>query len=244
MFRVRIFAVQHSRQSKSIVMNRYNRRVFLGMSAGALAVTMPDRGALAAIQCVTGSYPGFLPTRLSVDCASKQNFRLFRQNADYMGLAGAVSMTFVRGKLGSYDAGNLFLFPWLKPKGLAFGAAKAWNAVMPTNATTVRAAAPIPGSNLPQDEYFCNVVLQAPSSMFIGFAADVPFSSLEAKLGLYSNVDKLADGKPLGIDWASSNLNNPWFGGSRAIPDTEDCNGAAWRKLIIDGLNQASASAC
>lgn len=225
-------------------MNGHSRRAFLGMSASALAVTAQPAGALAAIQCVTGSYPGFLPNRLTVDCASKQNFRLFRQNADYLGLAGAVSMTFVRGKLGSYEAGNLFLFPWLKPKGLALGAAKAWNAVMPTNATTVRAAAPIPGSKLPQDEYFCNVVLQAPINMFVGFAADVPFSALEAKLGLYTNLDKLADGKALGIDWASSNLNYPWFGASRAIPDTEDCNGAAWRKLIIDGINQASASAC
>jgi hypothetical protein len=115
---------------------------------------------------------------------------------------------------------------------------------MPTNATSVRAAAPIPNANLPPDEYFCNAVLQAPANTFIGFAADAPFSALEAKLGLYTNLDKLADGGTLGIDWASSNLNNPWFGGSRAIPGDDTCNGLAWRNLIIDGLNQASVGAC
>ena len=28
----------------------------------------------------------------------------------------------VQGGIGSYNAGNLFLFPWLKPSGVAFGA--------------------------------------------------------------------------------------------------------------------------
>ena len=84
----------------------------------------------------------------------------------------------------------------------------------------------------------------APLNTFIGFAVDVPFGKLDAKLGLYSNIDKLADGKPVGIDWASSNLNDQWFGGDRQIPATETCNGSAWRQLIANGLNLASKQVC
>jgi hypothetical protein len=197
------------------------------MAAGAAAM-LPAR-AIAA-PCVSGPLPAFLPTMLTVDCASRRNFQLFRQNSGHLGLAGAVNMTFVRGKLGSYEAGNLFLFPWLKPKGQAMGAAKVWNSVVPTSATAFRAASPIPGSTLPLDEYFCNFVLQAaPLSAFIGFAVDVPYAKLEAKLGLYSNIDKLADGKPVG---------------DRQIPATAACNGNAWRQLIANGLNLASRLAC
>ena len=202
---------------------------------------LPAR-AIAA-QCVSGGLPAFLPNMLTVDCASRRNFQLFRQNSGHLGLAGVVSMSFVRGKFGSYEAGNLFLFPWLKPKGQALGAGKVWNSVVPTSATAVRAASPIPGSTLPLDEYFCNFVLQAtPLNTFIGFAVDVPFGKLDAKLGLYSNIDKLADGKPVGIDWASSNLNDQWFGGDRQIPATAACNGSAWRQLIANGLNLGVAA--
>jgi hypothetical protein len=225
-------------------MREFSRRTFVGMSASAVALLHAPTRALAA-QCVTSPYPSFVPNRLTVDCASRKNFALFRQNGKYLGLVGVVSMTSVRGKLGSYQAGNLFLFPWLKPKGAALGQGKVWNAVVPLSATATRQASPVPGGTLPLDEYFCNFVLQAPPiTMFIGFAADVPFSTLEAKLGLYTNVTRLTDGKPIGIDWASSNLNHPWFGGSRAIPATNTCNGKAWRNLIIDGLNQASARTC
>jgi hypothetical protein len=181
---------------------------------------------------------------LTVDCASKRNFQLFRQNSGYLGLSGVVSMTAVRGKIGSYQAGNLFLFPWLKPKGIALGPTKVWNAVVPTSATAFRAASPVPNATLPQDEYFCDRVLQAAPAMFIGFSTDVPYSPLEAKIGLYTNVERLADGKPVGIDWTSSNLNHSWFGGSRNIPATDACNGAAWRKLIVAGLNSASTNVC
>ena len=54
----------------------------------------------------------------------------------------------------------------------------------------------------------------------------------------------VADGKPVGIEWTSSNMNRPWFGGSQWIPNTDNCKGNAWRALIIDGLNQASVGAC
>jgi hypothetical protein len=197
---------------------------------------------MAAAQCVTGPLPGFLPNRLTVDCASRMNFRLFRKNPTYIGLAGVVSMTFVRGKQGSYSAGNLFLFPWLKPKGRAQSV--VWPSVAPTDATQFVQASPIPNTYLPPSEYFCDFVLNAPSSNFIGFQLDEPHRNGREKLAWISNVDKLADGVPVGINWTSSNINRPWFGGNSCIPDTDACNGKAWRKVIVDGLNQASVGAC
>jgi len=100
-----------------------------------------------------------------------------------------------------------------------------------------------PGGTLPVDEYFCNFILQAPASWFIGFQIDVPYSRVEARFDWFTNVDKLADGQGVGIDWTSSNLNHGWFAGSRFIPNQNRCNGNAWRKVIVDGLNQASAGA-
>jgi hypothetical protein len=220
-------------------MSGLSRRGFLAASSSAVAMLHAPAAAFAA-QCATGPYPAFLPNSLTVDYASKRNFALFRKNEAYLGLAGLVSMTAVRAASGSFEAGNLFLFPWLKPRGLALGPGKAWGAALPAGATAYRSVDPIPGTALPPDEYFCNRLLGAAPAMFIGFAADVAFDRLEAKLGLYSNVDRLADGRPLGVDWASSNLNHPWFGGSRQIPASTACNGAAWRSLILAGLNAAA----
>jgi hypothetical protein len=227
-------------------MDQVDRRSFLRASAGALTLASLPEIALAqtAPACVTSGYPAFLPNRLTVDCASKLNFSIWRKNAAYMGLAGCVSMTAVRGKYGEYPAGNLFLFPWLNKKGQALGAAKDWGTVMPTSATAMMAAAAIPNWRMPLDDYFILYRLQAQAAGFIGFRADAPFSKVDARRPWYSNVDKLADGKPVGIGWTSSNLNAPWFGGSRIIPKTADCNGDKWRALIIDGLNQASTSIC
>lgn len=224
-------------------MRDLSRRIFLGVTAGFATAAYQQTSAFAQA-CIGGPFPSFVPKRLTVDCASKRNFQLFRQNSVYLGLAGAVSMTFVRGKLGSYEAGNLFLFPWLKPKGVALGAGKSWPSVAPTSATGVVAASPLRSASLPLDELFCVSVLQAPTNAFIGFGADLPFSALESKLGLYTNVNMPADRKSVGIDWASSNLNHPWFAGSQSIPNTTVCYGSIWRKLIMDGLNQAAAGAC
>lgn len=225
-------------------MNDVSRRSFLGASLIAVETLRQPLVAFGAAQCVTGSLPGFLPNRLTVDCASRLNFRLFRQNVTYLGLTGVVSMTAVRGKLATYVAGNLFLFPWLKPKGRALGTSKVWPSVMPTSATQSVSFGPIPSASLPLDEYFCRIVLQAPWQYFVGFAVDQPFAKEQAQLAWSSNVHKLADDKGVGIEWSSANLNRPWFGGSGYIPGTDNCNGKAWRALIIDGLNQASAPAC
>jgi hypothetical protein len=223
-------------------MAEISRRVVLGGSLGAVAALQWPRLTFAQTSCVTGPLPAFLPNRLTVDCASRQNFRLFRDNATYLGLAGVVSMSFVSGGLGSYQAGNLFLFPWVKPRSAGQG--RTWKASAPINATKVLQASPIPNAALPLDEYFCRLVLKAPWTSFIGFLVDQPYSKTDARLAWFGNVDKLADGKGVGIDWTSSNLNHPWFGGSRFIPGTDACNGRAWRQLIANGLNDASTGLC
>lgn len=227
-------------------MDGLSRRTFVGASVGGVsAICMPQLAVAATTpaQCVSSGLP-FLPNRLTVSCASQRNFRAFRQNSDYLGLAGVVSMTLVSGKLGSYQAGNLFLFPWLKPKGQALGQGRVWPAVVPTNATLFVNSSPIPNATLPLDEYFCRIVLEAPWKSFIGFQVDKPFSPSDGSLAWFSNVNKLADGQGVGIDWTSANLNNSWFGGSHWIPDSDTCSGNAWRKVILDGINQASAAAC
>jgi hypothetical protein len=179
-----------------------------------------------------------------VDCATKRNFAIYRQNASYMGLAGCVSMTYVKGKYGQYPAGNLFLFPWLNKNGQALGVSRNWGTVMPVDLTRATAAAAIPNWRMPLDEYFLRYRLEAPIASFIGFRVDAPMNLQDSRRPWFTNVDKLADGKGVGIAWTSSNLNGPWFGGSRWIPNVDDCKGSTWRKLIIDGINQASASLC
>jgi hypothetical protein len=221
-------------------MSRFDRRAFLGMSVGAVSVLRhPSSAAAQTPACVPGGMAQFLPVRLNVDCASRRNFQLFRKNTGDIGLAGVVSMSFVRGKLGSYDAGSMIVFPWSKPKSKN----AALPAVVPVNRTQFISSAPIPDATLPLDEYVCNNRLQAPPAMFIGFQVDVPYSRLEGRFDWFTNA-KLADGKGVGIDWTSSNLNHPWFGGSRFIPNKDTCNGPAWRKLIVDGLNQVSVGWC
>lgn len=224
-------------------MAELDRRTFVGLSvAGLSTIALPSalHAQTRPAQCVTGSLPSFLPTMLSVDCASKRNFQLFRRSSDYLGLTGVVSMSFVRGSQGSYPAGNLFLFPWVKPKGQG----RNFSAVMPVNATQWINAGPVPDATLPIDEYFVRFVLKAPWTAFIGFQVDTPYSASDAQRDWFSNVDKLADGQGVGIDWTSHNLNVPWFGGSHWIPNSNTCQGSAWRNLVVAGLKQASVPAC
>src|SRR5262249_16880113 len=148
-----------------------------------------------------------------------------------------------RGKWGSYPAGSLFLFPWLKPKGQLL-TGKVWPAVVPGADTQLLNSAPIPNGALPVDDAFLRFKLQAPVDAFIGLQAGTSLPAWEGKWAWYTNVDKLCDGKPVGITWTSANLNQPWFGGSRWIPNTDVCNGKAWRTVIIAALNQASMRAC
>lgn len=225
-------------------MHSIDRRAFLA-SAGALPLAALPQIGFAQTACLTGGRQPFLPNRLTVDCATRRNFAHYRKNAAYQGLAGVVSMTYVKGRYGEYPAGNLFLFPWLNTKGVALGIAKDWQTVMPTSLTKFVPAAPIRGWTLPLDEYFCSYLLEVPWQSFIGFRVDAPFPGKNSPTRPWrTNVAKLADGKPVGIEWTSSSLNSPWFGRSQWIPPTNDCRGNAWRALIIDGLNQACVGQC
>jgi hypothetical protein len=116
--------------------------------------------------------------------------------------------------------------------------------VRPVNATQFISANPIPDVTLPLDEYFIRLVLHAPWTSFIGFLVDNPYSASDVRPNWRSNVDKLGDGKGVGINWGSHNLNSPWFGGSNFIPATDTCHGKDWRKLIVAGLGQAAIGAC
>ncbi len=224
-------------------MSHIDRRAFLGASASALSVLSFPSISFAQ-SCVTSGLPPFLPSRLTVDCASRRNFVNWRKNAVYQGLTGVVSMTYVRGKYGEFPAGNLFLFPWLNKKGQALGAAKDWQTVMPTSLTKIMTTKPIPNWLMPLDEYFLRFRLEAPLASFVGFRVDAAFNLQDSRRPWFTNVAKLADGKPVGVAWTSSNLNAPWFGGSQWIPNTDPCKGNAWRALILDGLNQASVGLC
>src|ERR1700716_3559370 len=122
-------------------MGGVDRRAFLGMSVGAVSMLRhPLSAAAQTPACVPGGMAQFLPQRLNVDCASRQNFQLFRKNAGDVGLAGGGSMSFVRGKLGSYDAGSMIVFPWLKPKGQNRAALPA---VVPVNSVQFVPSGPI-----------------------------------------------------------------------------------------------------
>src|SRR3954471_17064336 len=170
-------------------MNSFDRRVFLGVSVGAVSLLRHPLSASAQTPaCVPGGMAQFLPVRLNVDCASGRNFQLFRKYPNDLGLAGIVSMSFVRGNYGSYDAGSMIVFPWSKPKGVS-----RTGAVLPTSKTLFMASAPIPGPTLPLDEYLCNFRLQAPANMFIGFQVDALYTKLEGRFDWFTNV-KLADG--------------------------------------------------
>ena len=227
-------------------MNSISRRTFIEGSVGALAALGCPAAVFAAPECVSGPprVPAYVPTRVSVDCASRQNFRLFRENAKYLGLAGLVSMNRVQGKFGAYPAGNLFLFPWLKREGVALGPNKAWPSVVPTSPTGSQSASPIPNSYTGPDEYFCHFVLKAPAYLFIGFGVDVPFDRDRARTPQFTNLERLSDGQAIGVNWTSANLNDSYFAGSRMIPNDDQCSGKAWREAIIDGLQQVSARVC
>src|SRR5690348_3528329 len=165
-----------------------DRRAFLA-GAGALSLGSFPQIAGAQTACVTSGYPPFLPTRLTVDCATRRNFSIWRKYADYMGLAGCVSMTYVKGRYGAYPAGNLFLFPWLNKKGQALGAGYNWQTVMPLDLTRTTPAGPIPNWQMPLDEYFCRYRLEVPIQGFIGFRADVPFNLQDSRRPWFTNVD-------------------------------------------------------
>jgi hypothetical protein len=219
-------------------MSTLDRRAFLGVSLGGLAALGNEGTALAALQCA----PVGLPSRLAFDCSAGRNIRLFLNNASAFGLTGLVSMNNVKGALGSYAGGTMFLYPWLKSKNTGRTLAaqlRQYQAFLPGPI----AANPLPNMGIPLDEQFCTYGLQAPAQDFIGFSIDVPRVNHTLKLPWYSVASGVA-GYAVGIEWASANLNGRWFGGSRSIPTGNECNGQRWRALIVDAVRLASAKIC
>ena len=78
---------------------------------------------------------------------------------------------------------------------------------------------------------------------FLGFVVAAPTNDWRSKLSRYTE-GRLSDGKSVQIGWTVSNLNRPWFAGNPTIPHDETCNGAKWRKVIIEGLKQATIQQC
>ena len=176
-----------------------------------------------------------LSQRTSVATASALNLGQFLRNKRALGLTGILSMRLVEGGLSRYTSGSLFLFPFKhaasSPNVRAFLPGRS--AAEPPIVTVA-----LTHGGLPPDEYFCNYVLKVPPRSFISFSAGLPFSRSAAKWEWHTNVDNIA-GHSIGIGWTSSNLNHPWFDGSRWIPDRGD--GKYWRARIIEGLRQAAA---
>ena len=69
-------------------MSILDRRAFLRGSATTLAMSQVP-GVAFAQTCVTSGLPPFTPNRLTVDCATRRNFVIYRRNSTYMGLAGS-----------------------------------------------------------------------------------------------------------------------------------------------------------
>jgi hypothetical protein len=82
-------------------------------------------------------------------------------------------------------------------------------------------------TGIPLDEQFCVYGLRAPAGNFIGFSVAKPVSGTSAQLPWYTKVDNIMGGS-VSIEWVSANLNQPWFAGSRWIPDDKTCDGMYW----------------
>lgn len=212
-------------------MTGLNRRTFFGVSVGGLSALHGQSAALAALPAGV-----FNPSsRAFVEQASALNLKLFLQNKATLGLIGLLSMRPVAGELGSFGRDALFLFPFKRA-----GSNADLPAFLPGRSPLepVIATVPMTPGGLPPDEYLCNYVLKAPRQSFISFSVGAPFAHGAEKRSWHSNVDNIGNGS-VGIGWTSSNLNHPWFAGSRWIPDRGE--GKYWRARIIEGVRYASA---
>ena len=210
-------------------MRGLDRRVFLGLSVGGLSA-LAGPYAIAAVSdaaCAAAS-------AAAVDHASALNLATFLQNRDSLALTGLVALRPVEAEQRQYADGSLLLFPFKRDAVDASAPAflPGRDAAVPLIATV----AMTPGG-LPPDEYFCNYVLKAPWNSFISFSIGTPFARGAEKRPWHSNVQ--IGGNTVGIGWTSSNLNHPWFAGSRWIPDRGE--GGRWRAHIVDGLRRLSA---
>lgn len=213
-------------------MGEPTRRTFLSISAAGLYSLVRDRTAMASSQ------PGaaLWSSRGRRELANALNLQQFLEYRDTFGLVGVMTMRPVKSELGRYPAAALFLFPFKSN-----ASTKEVPAFLPGSAATspLLETVTMPASGLSPDEYFCHFVLKAPWRNFIGFTAGTAIGHGMDKWPWHSNVAIGDD--TVGFRWTSSNLNHPWFMGSRWIPDNE--NGLATRAQIIDGVRRAATLA-
>jgi hypothetical protein len=212
------------------VMETPSRRAFLATSAGIVCAIHSANTALAALQVSATD----TPVSLRISLANALNFRLFAQNRDTLGLSAVMAMRPVDGRLGSYPAGSLFLFPFNRD---ATSARELAHLPGPDAASPLIKSAAMTTLGLPPDEFFCHYVLKAPWQGFISCALDAPIAREIGMSPWHSNLE--IGGTTIGIRWTSSNLNHPWFAGSRWIPESDD--GQIGRARIIGGVRRAAA---
>jgi hypothetical protein len=211
-------------------METRSRRAFLATSAGCICAIHGASAALADLQVS----PAGTPVSLRISRANALNFRLFAQNRGTLGLTAVMAMRPVDGKLGSYPASSLFLFPFNRD---ATSARQLAHLPGPDAASPLIKTAPMTTLGLPPDEFFCHYVLKAPWQSFISCTLDAPVAREIGAWPWHDNVE--IGGTTVGIRWTSSNLNHSWFEGSRWIPESDD--GQVWRARIIDGVRRAAA---
>jgi hypothetical protein len=230
-------------QPGGYIMDRVSRRTFLGGSGALAFAGRPSWAAGTDRQCASAHVPPYL----TVDCAARRNYQEFRKHSERIFLVGLVSLASFTGRYGQYGAGSLFLFPVLRPPHQQ--PAPAGGAAPPaiTGLIPQPAAAPVPQPAFPagHSEESLLALLEpkgAARSQFVGFLVDVPADDGRSGLSRFT-AGRLPDGKSVRIEWTVSNLNRPWFG-SPTIPHDGTCNGAAWRKVVVEGLKQATVARC
>lgn len=209
-----------------------NRRAFLAISAGSLCAVHSASAAADSLQV------GAIGTPVSarINLANALNFRLFAQNRETLGLTAVMAMRPADGKLGSYPPGSLFLFPFTRDAAGAYERPAFLPG--PDVASPLIKAMPMTTFGLPPDEFFCHYVLKAPWQSFISCALDKPIAR---EIGTWPwHINVVIGHETIGIRWTSSNLNGPWFAGSRWIPEGDEGN--VWRARIIDGVLRAAAT--
>ena len=109
-------------------------------------------------------------------------------------------------------------------------------AFLPGRGGAIATVAMTPGG-LPPDEYCCNYLLGVPRENFISFSLGKPFVNGAQNHPWQGNL--ALRGTTVGVGWTSSNLNHPWFAGSRWIP--ERGAGAHWRARVIADLRRLAS---
>jgi hypothetical protein len=213
-------------------MDKLNRRSFLAISAAGVGVP-PGMGTAFAS---TGPELIGRTHSTTFDLSNALNLRLFLRDRTAVGLAGLMVMKPAKGGFERYPAATMLLFPFNRqadsPARPAFlpGRDGPDRPIVTVAMTTL---------GLPPDEFFCHYVLNAPRQSFIGFELSPAISPGADKRPWHNNI-ALGD-DTVAVHWTSSNLNHPWFAGSRWIPDNE--HGKAWRARIIAGVRRAAALA-